>query len=584
MALLFLVPLILMFTQGESYEEPVYIAITLAILMFVEGVVLLVSNNFAVSVLVTGTLFELLYLINDIVFQCRGNYLTFSDFLCAGVAFSVAGRYSIYFSSTMLRCLIAQSLLLVVCVTLLATHYGKFPGKQNGRVRGIIIIALTGITLYLVDLSSYMGYYYYFDELGRKYGLVGTLFTEMQQTGVAKPEGYDSREIKGYLAETGTQEVPAEYPNIIVVMDEALSDFSLVGDLKTDTDPLPFLHEMAAGQGQSDRIAYGRMYAPVWGGTTVNTEWEFLTGMSLRHCPSAIPFLQFTSSDYEYNLVRNLKQYGYKAYAFHPYYEAGYNRRQVYERMGFDDMTFIESLDPEYRNMRFDERPSDDKTNAAEGMYIRNLISDEYDLDYVLDWYEANKGNGPLFMFNVTMQNHGPYNLEGYENTVHLNDSMSGKVDTEQYLSVISRTDAAIRKLIDYFETCNDPTVILVFGDHQPNVDEAFYKNLFDTKNIGPEIEHLKYVTPYLMWTNFDTEMPDGSDISSNFLAEELLGAAKVPRNSWFRVNSEFHNSFNVFSPHLLEDSAGNIIDSLTESTERIDRLYNGFTYYMLYQ
>ena len=584
MALLFLVPAILMFSQNEAFEEPIFIAITLAILLFAEGLVLLFTNNFVLSILVTGTLFELIYLTNDIVFQCRGNYLKFSDFLCAGVAFSVAGRYTLEFSGTMCRCLITECLLVFVCIGLFYLKAYKFPKKQEGRIRGALIFIFTFLTLLFVDLSPYKGYYYYFDELGRKYGLVGTLFVEMRQTGIEKPKGYDEKEIEEYLlSQEPKSDELSTLPNIIVVMDEAFADFSLLGDLGTNSDPLPYIHKISEEGVDNGKVSCFKMVTPVWGGTTVNTEWEFLTGMSMRLCPTSIPFLQFPGIDYSYDLVNNVKEYGYKTYAFHPYYEAGYNRRQVYSNMGFEDMTFIEQIDSDYENMGFDERPSDSKTkNAQEGMYVRNLVSDSYNFAYLIDWYEKNRGSDPLFMFNVTMQNHGPYNLPEYENEIVLTDNIKGKSDIEQYLSISAKTDEAIEELISYFDSIDDPTVILIFGDHQPNLDEDLYSRILGPGVRAPELEYKKYYTPCILYANYDVDLPKIDEISANFLASRLLDVAGIPKNTWFMKNSEYQEEFRVFSPNAVIDQNGEFKENLSEGEKQLSNEYSKYQYYFM--
>lgn len=582
MALLFLVPAILIFSQNEAYEEPIFIAITMTILLFAEGIILLLTNNFVLSMLVTGTLFEILYLVNDIVFQCRGNYLKFSDFFCLGVALSVAGRYALSFSNTMCRCLIVECVLILVSILLIRAKVYKFPKKHEGRIKGGVVTALTIVTLFLVDLSPYKGYYYYFDELGRKYGLVGTLFVEMCQDGIKKPQDYDETKIEEYLnANKVEDDASLAKPNIIVVMDEAFADFSLLGNISTNKNPLPYISKIGDNNAVDGNIAYFRMVAPVWGGTTVNTEWEFLTGMSMRLCPSSIPFLQFANFNYDYSLVNNLKAYGYKTYAFHPYYETGYNRRQVYSNMGFDDMTFIEQIDSDYRNMGFDERPSETKTgNSQDGMYVRNLISDEYDFEYLIDWYEKNEGNEPLFMFNVTMQNHGPYNLAGYDSKIELMDNIAGKSDIEQYLTILSETDKAIEKLINYFDAIETPTVILIFGDHQPNLNEELYNKLFAANDILPEQEYKKYYTPCILYANYDVVMPQIDEISSNFLASQLLELTGIPKNAWFAKNSEYHDAFNVFSPNAIINSKGEFENNLLDSEKELCSEYGEYLYY----
>ena len=38
----------------------------------------------------------------------------------------------------------------------------------------------------------------------------------------------------------------------------------------------------------------------------------------------------------------------------------------------------------------------------------------------------------------------------------------------EQYLTLANETDQAFQMLVDYFSQQEEPTIILMFGDHQP--------------------------------------------------------------------------------------------------------------------
>lgn len=583
MTLLFMVPSLLIFSHNEPFEEPVFIAITLTILLFIEGLVLILFNNISISLFLSGFLFELLYLVDDIVFQCRGNNLMYSDLFCANAALPVAGEYigTIKLSITIIGFFVRLVVLILISVLLHKFNIKKFDGI-NGRVRGTILAALMFVTLFFVDLTPYKAFSYRFYELRNKYGLIGDLFVEMRASGVQKPVNYNKKAVEAYFDnDSQVTENKDTYPNIFVIMDESFTDYSLIGKIKTNTDPLPFLHSIKNSHDNEQSISYGKMYVPSWGGKTANSEWEFLTGLSVRFCNNSIPYIQFASTLYPYSIVNNLSKYGYETWAFQPYYAAGYNCRSIYEKMGFDHSIFIEDLDPDYSNMEFNSHPSSEKIEQSDkGMYLREFVSDEYCFEYMERLYEENRGNHPLFFFNVTMQNHGPYDNPNYVSDVILSENVTNNDEwINQFLSVTNRTDSAIEKMIEYFSQCEDPTIIVLFGDHHPYIENELYSYLFDSQDIfSIENDMKQHVTPCFLWANYDLDISEMEEISVNFLASQILKYAGVPQNAWFKKNDEFHDDFSVFSLSGIKDKNGNIV---TEKTA-IEDEYNQYMYYLM--
>lgn len=78
-------------------------------------------------------------------------------------------------------------------------------------------------------------------------------------------------------------------------------------------------------------------------------------------------------------------------------------------------------------------------------------------------------------MFNVTMQNHGGYSEDepAVDVTVMPVDKELQTPQMLEYLSLIRESDAAFKELTDYFSEAEEDTVILMFGDHQPSMDEG---------------------------------------------------------------------------------------------------------------
>ena len=97
--------------------------------------------------------------------------------------------------------------------------------------------------------------------------------------------------------------------------------------------------------------------------------------------------------------------------------------------------------------------------------------------------------------------------------------------EVDQYLTLAKKSDDAFKKLIEYFEKVDEPTVIVMFGDHQPPLSEDFYSNLFGTKvsKFTPKQTSDWYSTPYVIWANYDIEAKENYNMSANYLSSNLL-------------------------------------------------------------
>src|SRR5699024_4112380 len=106
--------------------------------------------------------------------------------------------------------------------------------------------------------------------------------------------------------------------------------------------------------------------------------------------------------------------------------------------------------------------------------FIREYPSDLSTYKNIIDLYENKSEDEKIFNFTLTMQNHGSYTDENFTNTVIAEDGQYPKLN--QYLSLIKIADESLKYLINYFENQEEPTIIVLFGDHQPYVEDEFYK------------------------------------------------------------------------------------------------------------
>lgn len=407
-------------------------------------------------------------------------------------------------------------------------------------------------------------------------GMAVTFAMDLAYVAVDKPEGYSAEEAQKTLEQYGnTDNVFADdeentndsknrgedannkdLPNIIVIMDEAFSDLAVVGDLETNEDYMPFMHKMQQG---ADHTITGYAQVSVCGGNTANSEFEFLTGNTMSFLPSgSIPYQQYITKDTP-SLASYLASLGYETYAQHPYYASGWNREKVYPLLGFEHLNFI-----------------DDYANKT---YVRKYVSDDADMQHIIDTYENKEDGKPAFIFNVTMQNHGGYTdaFSDLSEDVHATNYNSEVLD--RYLSLIRLTDQSLEKLVDYFSNVDEKTVIVFFGDHQPSDNVAAQVQdsmLLPGESVPDEQLRKRYLVPYLVWANYDIDGATQKNTSLNYLSAEVLKAAGVPTDAYQNFLLDLQKSYPVMSAAGRTDAS--------DADENMLSTYKKLQYYNLFE
>ena len=220
-------------------------------------------------------------------------------------------------------------------------------------------------------------------------------------------------------------------------------------------------------------------------------------------------------------MVSYLKSFlNYKAIAMHPFQANGWGRPPAYEFLGFDECYFIEDFP---------------KMN-----YVRNFVSDQEMFEFLIETYETQKEE-PLFIFGVTMQNHGEYTYSGENFTkyISLDDYGDQFPDVEQYLSLIHETDKAVEYLITYFQDNDDDVVIVFFGDHQPKINASFYETISGTTATTLDEQQKRYKVPFFIWANYDIDEEYVNCTSLNYLSSYMYDAAGIPLPLYNRFLTE---------------------------------------------
>ncbi|MBQ6885325.1 MAG: LTA synthase family protein [Clostridia bacterium] len=503
-----------------------------------------VSGSFRVSQITTNAICFGFALAHCYVVQFRGTPFIPMDFFAITTAANVANTYNYTPSHT----IIIGSLIFIFLIVI---------GIKTKTPKYNLITKIVSRTFMATFFSSLLFLFYFtsiFADAGvkpdfwnqsrgyRNYGFVFSFFCNTKYLYMSEPSGYDANSIGDYVSSTiEKEETPVikptgNEPNIICIMNESLADLSVLGEFTTNQDYMPFMHSL------TENTVKGNLYVPVIGAGTSNTEFEFLTGHTTAFLPSGSNAYMLYIKNPIASLVSTLEGQGYSSWAFHPYYSTGWNRVNVYNNLGFNSHSFLENLidvsilneyvqngsDADYLQSLIDTYYPD-----REQMLIRQYVSDSYNYDVIIKDFENRDKSQPYFAFNVTMQNHGGYSngAANFDECIQITSAPVYYNKASKYLSLVKASDDAFKKLIEYFEAIDEPTVICMFGDHQPSIETEFIASLLGANNINNltiEQDQARHITPFFIWANYDIEEKYIEKLSVNYLSSYMLDIAGV--------------------------------------------------------
>ena len=535
---------------------------------FLYLIIYLIVNNIKITILISNLLVFILGIVNYFVVTFRGKSILPSDIASITTALNVANNYQYK-----LNYKFVLATLVFICFSIIVSRMKFSSIKRNKYLLKKSILTLSFVIIAVILLkSSFLSW------LGIKsvqwygnqaHGFALNFIVELKASKVEKPEDYNVENVKEIDEEIKSDDTnnSEDKPNIIAIMNESFADLSEINEFKTNIEYMPFIKSL------TKNTIKGYALSSVYGGNTPNSEYEFLTGNSLAFLPKdCIPYQTYIKNDTN-SLVSTLKSNGYKTIAVHPYLSSGWDRINVYNKFGFDEYYF-----------------EDDFENPK---YIRNYISDESSYDKLIDLYKNKEKGQKLFMFNITMQNHGGYttSYDNFTEDVSLQVSDKEYPDVNRYLSLVKKSDEAIEKLINYFSNQDEKTIIVFFGDHFPALDEEFYKSLYgkslDELDLG-ETQKM-YKVPFFIWANYDIEEQQIECTSINYLSSILLKTTNLSMTKYDKFLLELQNNVLAINSKGYLDSEGkykevpnsfdSIIDNELLNKYRLIQYNNMFDY-----
>ncbi|GLQ98418.1 LTA synthase family protein [Dyella mobilis] len=271
----------------------------------------------------------------------------------------------------------------------------------------------------------------------------------------------DPRAVDSLLASTGDavrarMQKPAAdgtaLPDIVVIQSESFFDPGAMHGYE-NAHLTPNLTRLEA-EGMS-----GPLHVPTYGGGTIRTEFEVLTGLSLRYFGNMqFPYLQLNNKVVP-SMVRALRSHGYETVAIHGNDPTFWNRNTAFKALGFD---------------RFVSQSSFPANAAMDGKYMADSAMTDEIMAQLKD------SGPPQFLFAISLEAHGPYDVTPKDPAardaipVPATVAAKDKVEVQNYIYHIQHADQELGRLAAMLAKRNRPTLLLFYGDHLPGLTDAF--------------------------------------------------------------------------------------------------------------
>lgn len=418
---------------------------------------------------------------------------------------------------------------------------------------------LNNFELFLIKYDMYDIY-----SSNKRLGTVLTYWFNANDMKIKKPYDYSNKnaeEILNSIPEDGRDNFIK--PNVISVMNEAFADLYDVYNMELSEEVLTYFNSI------NDNAVRGNMLVSVFGGGTSVTEFEFLTGITSGGLGSSTNIF-LTNVNKEFNsLAWDFKAEGYETVAFHPFWGESWRRKQVYPLLGFDKTIFAEDMGAEKKN-GLDIHSKPDLSNYE---CIRGYLSDRECYKEIERLLEEKDKDKPIFIHNVTIQNHGNYgDFEADDFANIKNGNLNYDFDyteNQTYFTLMKESDAALKDLMDYLKKYDEPTVLVFYGDHQPTVAperDASEKYVYLGDDCG-------YVVPFFIWANFDIEEKNIDLTSPVYLSSIMKESCNIKMTNWDLFRSELSKSYPVLTLRTGYNADMQKLDMSNEESE----IYNKY-------
>jgi hypothetical protein len=304
-------------------------------------------------------------------------------------------------------------------------------------------------------------------------------------------------------------------PDIFLVLEESTFDTTLIRDCRPVDCDNAMLHPLST----ATRTQQGPLLVHTTGGGTWLAEFAIMSGLDWRifgrggaYAPVSLAPRMHAS------LPLQLRALGYRTVAVYPTDGNFLSAQSAYGYYGFDEFY------------------------AARDLHLPDDWQVTYDhvvFDKALQMAQRTDDPRPVFVFVLTIRNHGPHG-QGKVPVPPAFRSIEQKKGAAlaDYLARMRDSSTDFTRLADQWLKATRPRVIAWFGDHQPEAawDFTEHPELIFRDRVAPNAsaKQLQYLTQYQFSANFGEREKqvarDAMDIA--YLGAQLMAFAELPLDS----------------------------------------------------
>lgn len=411
-------------------------------------------------------------------------------------------------------------------------------------------------------------------EMYDSYGLYQGLILSQIAKNETKVKGYSREkvyELYNNLSEsTGDKWQKA---NIVFILSEAFSDVRNIPEIAFDKNVMSNIdsYKLDSNKKVVDLLV------PSYGGVSVNTEFEILTGGSINFFTAGfIPYTQYYNNingSFSPSIIKELNNNGYETMYLTPWGEDSYKSSYVYSLYQVNKKIYGNELKGEKKGEYYSDK---------------SLMEDIY------NQLKDTKVGNYKFIMSATGQNHYPYDGKKYKNyDINIESTKLNKEDSEilrSYAQGIYDADKELNNLYEKIQELEVPTVIVFFGDHLPyTVDSKGDDPYLKSEYLNTDNKYLnllrKHTTKAVILSNYDISFNDFEYINASYLGTYIINKMDLDISDYYKFVYQVMNEIPVFNRNsiLIGDKLINI-NEVEKNNDKMIALnnykyvqYNGF-------
>ena len=451
--------------------------------------------------------------VNGLILSNRVTPFSYTDLKCINDL--LAMQNTTYFTAKEGTIAVAAIALFLLFLLFLFVKGPRYQGKRHRiltpvSVAALLLVGLPVTTQAAQNSNIVASYFANIAQGYSDYGFVYGFSTSVVGRGMGKPADYSEETVSAITtlvdsASRTTHMTAEKQPNIICVLLESFVDPYDIDFLSMSEDPVPNFHELERD------FSSGYLKVPVVGAGTANTEFEILSGMSMRYFGTGeYPYKTILKQTDCESIASDLSKIGYGTHVVHNNTATFYSRNNAFSMMGFDSFTSKELMNiTQYTPTG--SWPTDDVLVSET---IKSMDSTE----------------GPDFVYTITVEGHGDYPKEKVLTDPAIRvtgaaDEASGN-QWEYYVNMLHEVDDFIGDLVKAANRRGEDTIIVFFGDHLPTL------GLSDENMKSGDIFQTKYIT----WNNMGLAKED-ADLTAYQLLAHITDQAGIHEGTIFRYH-----------------------------------------------